>query len=166
MVEPQNPYRRRPMNDSNEMRDAAILDLYKLAVEMADRVSARRGTANAFFLSVQTTLISIIGLTYERLEKAHYSVYLALSIAGVTLSASWWLQLRSYRDLNTAKFAVINKLEENLPVQLFKDEWSFLKRDPLPPLRKRYAELGYVERVIPGVFAALYVLLYVGRVAL
>ncbi|MGW1553676.1 RipA family octameric membrane protein, partial [Streptomyces sp. NPDC002346] len=28
--------------------------------------------------------------------------------------------MRSYRDLNTAKFAVINKLEERLPVQLFK----------------------------------------------
>ncbi|MGW1551772.1 RipA family octameric membrane protein [Streptomyces sp. NPDC002346] len=154
------------MSDNSADQDPRIFDLYKLAVEMADRVSARRGTANAFFLSVQTTLISIIGLTYERLEKAHGSVYLALSIAGVTLSASWWLQLRSYRDLNTAKFAVINKLEERLPVQLFKDEWNSLKRDPLPPLRKRYAELGYVERVIPGVFAALYVMLYVGRFAL
>lgn len=28
------------------------LDLYKLAVEMADRVSARRTTANTFFLTV------------------------------------------------------------------------------------------------------------------
>lgn len=124
----------------------------------------RRGTANAFFLSVQTTLISIMALAYEKLDKAHYAVHLSLSAAGFTLSISWWLQLHIYRDLNTAKFAVINKLEERLPVQIFQDEWNSLKRYPLPPLRKRYAELGYVERVIPGVFAALYVLLYLGRV--
>ncbi|WP_329220592.1 hypothetical protein [Streptomyces microflavus] len=141
-----------------------MLEIYKLAVEMADRVSARRGSANAFFLSVQTTLISIMALTHGRLESTNQAIYLAISIAGVTLSISWWLQLRSYRDLNTAKFAVINKIEESLPIQLFKDEWESLKRDPLPPLRKRYAELGYVERVIPGVFALLYVLLYVARI--
>ncbi|TRO69451.1 hypothetical protein [Streptomyces sp. IB201691-2A2] len=152
------------MSEDQETPDPAILELYKVAVEMADRVSARRGSANAFFLSVQTALVSIMALTYQRLENAHQSVYLALSMAGITLSASWWLQLRSYRDLNTAKFAVINKIEERLPVQLFKDEWDSLKRDPLPPLRKRYAELGYIERVIPGVFAALYALLYATRI--
>ncbi|MEV5145563.1 hypothetical protein AB0L14_14245 [Streptomyces sp. NPDC052727] len=161
----ENPYRRWPVSENPETPDPTVLDLYKLAVEMADRVSARRGSANAFFLSVQTTLISIIALTYERLEKAHQCVFLALSFAGITLSASWWLQLRSYRDLNSAKFTVINKIEEKLPLKLFKDEWETLKRDPLPPLRKRYAELGYVERVIPGVFALLYALLYAARIA-
>ncbi len=35
------------------------LELYKLAVEMADRVSARRATANAFFLTVNTALLAL-----------------------------------------------------------------------------------------------------------
>jgi hypothetical protein len=42
-----------------------VLELYKISVEMADRVSARRGTANAFFLSVQTAVISVLGLAEE-----------------------------------------------------------------------------------------------------
>jgi hypothetical protein len=38
------------------------MELYKLAVEMADRVSARRGTANAFFVTVNTALLAFLGL--------------------------------------------------------------------------------------------------------
>jgi hypothetical protein len=34
------------------------LELFKLAVEMADRVSARRATADAFFLTGNTALLA------------------------------------------------------------------------------------------------------------
>ena len=33
------------------------VELYKLAVEMADRVSARRGHANQFYLTLQSVLL-------------------------------------------------------------------------------------------------------------
>jgi hypothetical protein len=36
-------------------------ELYKLAVEMADRISARRGIANSFFLTVNTGVVAILG---------------------------------------------------------------------------------------------------------
>ncbi|MFF3787447.1 hypothetical protein [Streptomyces sp. NPDC001933] len=144
-------------------RRAEVLDLYKLAVEMADRVSARRGTANAFFLSVQTTFIALVSFGFPRLSESPWWVSLAVFLAGFTLSATWWMQLRSYRDLNTAKFKVINKLEERLPVKIFADEWKELKRDPIPAWRERYAELGASERTIPVVFVAAHLLLFVGR---
>ncbi|MGW1594954.1 RipA family octameric membrane protein [Streptomyces sp. NPDC002343] len=44
-------------------------------------------------------------------------MFLAVNLAGITLSAAWWMKLRSYRDLNTAKFKIISKLEERLPGQ-------------------------------------------------
>ncbi|MFC8716192.1 hypothetical protein [Kitasatospora sp. NPDC057198] len=140
-----------------------VLELYKLAVEMADRVSARRGTANAFFLSVQTALIAVMGLSFPELAQAPWWASAALSAAGLALSATWWLQLRSYRDLNSAKFAVINGLENGLPVRIFADEWRYLKQDPVPPLRNRYAELGFSERGVPWVFAAIYLFVFAGR---
>jgi hypothetical protein len=144
--------------------DPRVLELYKTAVEMADRVSARRSTANAFFLTAQTALVAVIGATTPNLLKAPWWTALAVSIAGVVLSASWWLQLRSYRDLNRAKFAVINNMEEKLPVRIFSDEWDILKKAPATSWSKRYAELGAVERIIPGVFVLLYILLFLGRV--
>src|ERR1039457_6647865 len=96
------------MSDNSAQTDARVLDLYKMAVEMADRVSARRSTANAFFLTAQTALVAVIGATSPSLMRATWWIALSVTIAGVVMSASWWLQLRSYRDLNRAKFKVIN----------------------------------------------------------
>ena len=38
-------------------------EIYKIAVEMADRISARRGVANSFFLTINTTVSGSWGLT-------------------------------------------------------------------------------------------------------
>lgn len=51
---------------------------------------------------------------------------------------------------------VITKLEEKLPIKVFAEEWRLLKRGDIPWWRGRYAEQGTVERVVPWVFAALY----------
>ena len=39
-----------------------ILELYKTAVEMADRTSARRAGANSFFLTLNTALAAVVGI--------------------------------------------------------------------------------------------------------
>ncbi|MFK4037014.1 hypothetical protein ACI2LC_14575 [Nonomuraea wenchangensis] len=134
-----------------------------MAVEMADRLSARRGTANAFFLTVQTTFVAVLGVATPGLAKSPWLIGLTVSLAGVALSATWWMQLRSYRDLNQAKFKVINRIEEELPLKIFSDEWEYLKKDPIRNWRSRYAELGTSERAIPWVFATLHILMFVGR---
>jgi hypothetical protein len=143
--------------------DPRVLELYKTAVEMADRVSARRATANAFFLTAQSALVAVVGLATPALLKVSWWTALAVSLAGVTLSASWWLQLRSYRDLNRAKFVVINAIEEDLPVKVFSDEWAAIQREP-GGRKRRYLQLGTTERLVPFIFAVLYVLLFLGRV--
>ena len=37
-------------------------EIYKIAVEMADRISARRGLANTFFLTINTTVLGVLGI--------------------------------------------------------------------------------------------------------
>lgn len=142
--------------------DPVVLDLYKLAVELADRVSARRSNANAFFLTVQSVFVAAVGLSGPALAPVQWWFRGSVALAGVLLSASWWLQLRSYRDLNSAKFAVISAMEESLPAQIFSDEWITLKRDRIKRWRDRYAELGSVERVVPWIFAGIYLAMFVG----
>ncbi|WP_422653763.1 RipA family octameric membrane protein [Lacisediminihabitans sp.] len=142
--------------------------MYKMAVEMADRVSARRGQANQFYLAVETLLLGIpasITLLLSASASAGLDpwVTLVLGICGLAVSTIWWMQLRSYRDLNTAKFKVINKIEADyFEVRPFSDEWAHLKHDEnIKRWRGRYAELGTVERVMPAVFAVLYLALIV-----
>ena len=40
------------------------------------------------------------------------------------VSLSWLLLIRSYRNLNKAKFKVISELEDRLPVAPFDREWE------------------------------------------
>lgn len=150
-----------------EPPDPRVMDAYKLAVEMADRMSARRAIANAFFLTVNTTLVAVIGLRTVGPD----SILLSISVcaAGIAVAACWWLLLQNYRRLNEAKFIVINKIEADyLPVKVFLDEWTQLGGDTLPrgrgaKVREGLKQLGGVERIVPIVFALLYVMLLIGR---
>ena len=141
---------------SDPMPDGATLDLYKLHAELADRVSARRTTANSFFLTVQTGLIAVAGLISPDLDSGSDWVRGVVSAAGVLLAVCWWLSLRSYRHLNKAKFEVLHKIETRLPVRMFTDEWAVLEQT-------RYSELGKVERFVPWIFTALWVVLFFAR---
>ncbi|MER6627463.1 hypothetical protein ABT301_04355 [Streptomyces sp. NPDC000987] len=123
--------------------DETLLDLYKLVVEMADRVSVRRGKANAYFLAVQTTLATVAAA----LPATPLAAVAEFAVA-LLLSSAWWLQLRSYRDLNRAKFRAVLALETRLPSAVFTDEQT-----ALPP---RFLELGRTERLVPWAFAALH----------
>lgn len=147
-----------------EQPDPREIELYKLAVEMADRISARRSSTNTFFLTVQTAFVAVVGIATPALKGMPLWASLAVSTAGVVLSISWWLQLRSYRDLNRAKYTVIGSIESRFPIQVFSDEWELLKIDPVSRWRGRYSELGAIERIVPVVFAGLYILLFIGRV--
>ncbi|MEZ0095052.1 hypothetical protein [Streptacidiphilus sp. EB129] len=131
---------------------------------MADRVSARRGSANMFFLSIQTSLLAAVGLADTTLEHITWYSALAAALAGCAISVVWWMQLRSYRMLNAAKFAVINTLEDRLPARIFTDEWASLKQERARVSRRlAYIELGATERLIPWLLAALHLLLLLGR---
>jgi hypothetical protein len=124
-----------------------FLDIYKLAAEMADRVSARRALSNSFLLTVQSAFVALIG--------AGGLSHQALGGAGLVLAVAWWALLRSYRGLNGAKYAVLLEMEKQLPAQPFTDEWALLRTDPVKKWRGRYAELGLVERIVPVVFAVI-----------
>ncbi len=138
--------------------ETAEFELYKLGVEMADRISARRALANTFFLTVNTGLVALLGGKELRWYVA---------VAGIVFAFAWWWLLQSYRKLNQAKFKVINAIEPNLPVQLFSQEWQHLQATRAPatlwPPRglwswaKGYHELGTVERIVPLAFVAIYV---------
>ena len=141
-----------------------LFDSYALAVEMADRISARRSSANKFFLSLQTSLLTAVGLADTTLEHVAWYSAVSAAIAGCTISVLWWLQLRSYQQLNQAKFDVIIRLEELLPAKLFTDEWKSLQRHADSRWRS-YIELGVTERVIPWLLATLNLLLLMGRLS-
>jgi hypothetical protein len=152
--------------------EGARFELYRLAVEMADRVSSRRATANAFFLTLQTALAGFAGIVRTPRPGMGVAIQvdsfgiMIVAVVGLILAGTWWLLLRSYRDLNEAKFKVINAMEKDLPLHPFSDEWDHLKGDPIKKrILKRYAELNVVERVVPAAFAIVYVVVGIRALA-
>lgn len=175
-------WQRRQANDGRRQKppviapsnppDPVVLELYRISVEMADRVSARRSTANSFFLALQTGLAAVLAvfvatLGNEDTASADPIIVTIAASGGVILAVAWWLLLRSYRDLNRAKFSVISAIEtQYLPAQPFNDEWRSLEKDRVSGWRGRYAELSTIERVIPVLFAGLYIALAVRVISL
>ena len=132
-----------------------VLELYKLHAEFADRVSQRREGANRLFVSLQTGLLVFLAASL-RFGTGHVSadaVMVFIGIAGVMLSAAWYVVIRSYRQLNTGKFGALHELEEKLTYPFYKREWELLGegRDV-----RRYWRLTVVETLLPLVFGLLF----------
>ncbi|HEX4058043.1 MAG TPA: hypothetical protein VHX87_06985 [Galbitalea sp.] len=151
-------------------------EIYQMAVEMADRVSARRMAANGFFLSAHTALVTILGFTYEKVSADHKSLLIIVGLTGFLLAWTWFFAIRSYRRLNRAKFNVINKMEKDLSAQYFTDEWAELTRttekdlelkslrDRWLKFKDRYTTLTNVESIVPIVFVIIYIVIVLGAI--
>jgi hypothetical protein len=130
--------------------EPALLEMWKLMSEMSDRVSQRRQTANAFYLSINTAVIgaaAVLGGPGEAWR------VVALSAAGVAICGAWLRAIGSYKTLNTAKFEVIHALERRLPAAPYTDEWVLLDPDRDGT---RHRPFHRVETAVPWIFLAVH----------
>ncbi|CAI7979050.1 conserved membrane hypothetical protein [Frankia sp. Hr75.2] len=143
-------------SDSTDRYNSAILEQYKICVEMADRVSTRRNLTNTFFLSLNSAVVAVISLKSDQ-SLATTSVWLLAAGLAILVAqcAAWFVMVRSYRQLNAAKYAVIGAFEERLPAFAYsRAEWGLLGNGSD---WRRYLPLTHVERWVPAIFSAAYV---------
>jgi len=129
-----------------------LLEQYKLAVEMADRISARREGANKIFLSANSIIFAFLATQTE-----FSTVHILITVLGSLLCFVWASIIKNYRSLNSAKYAVIHEMEEKLPWKVYTDEWQKLKNGKD---KKVYAKLTVVEKKLPWLFLGFYTLLF------
>lgn len=161
-------------------KSSVQFEIYKLAVEMADRTSARRAGANGFFFTLHAALAAFVGIVSSAktlpvkgtLPEVDSLGLILTSLAGIVLSLTWWALLRYYRRLNGAKFDVINQMEAALPEQPYTKEWSILHPEEQADdahqersrwtkwwRKNRHREASLVEQIVPFVFATIYAVL-------
>ena len=132
--------------------NSTILELYKLHVEMADRVSQRRSVANNWFITINSSVFSLgsyIGMKGNLCEVA------LLCFLGLCLALIWRALIGSYKKLNSAKFKVINAIEEEyLFIKPYYDEYRHYKEDK----RKDFTT---VEKWIPTALMIIYGLVFI-----
>ena len=137
-----------------------LLEIYKLHAELADRVSQRREGANRIYVSLHVGLVVFIAalLRFGFGDAPESLVLGTIGGVGALLSVSWFVVIRSYRQLNTEKFRVLHDLEKQLPYQFFTLEW-----DPEAKGEKsnRYWKLTHVEVTLPVIFFAMFLALII-----
>ena len=131
-------------NEDVEQKSDILFRQYQLYVEMADHISSRRAIANAFYLTATSILVAVMGIIVQ----AQLFIYvIPFSIIGIIIAVFWIFLIWQYKNLNGAKFQVINKIEEKLPVKGYSTEWDLLSQG-----RKRriYWPLTHVEILVPS----------------
>lgn len=142
---------------------ATLLEQYKIYVEMADRISARRGLTNTFFLTLNTAVFAGVGAAWA--GRHSFSAWLLAFplIALVVQCGAWFSLVRSYRQLNSAKYTVIGVLEERLPASPYwNGEWRALGEGQD---NSKYWPMTHLEQWIPIMFAAIYMASFIAIVA-
>lgn len=144
------------MNESEQ-----LFEIYKLHAELADRVSQRREGANRLYVSLLVGLTVFLAALLNfgaggnvGLDGSPLRVILCVAGGiGALLSISWYIVIRSYRQLNTGKFKALHELEGKLAYPFYRREWDLLAegRDT-----RRYWKLTVVETSLPCIFCVLF----------
>lgn len=140
---------------TTDPRQDELLEIYKLHAELADRVSQRREGANRLYVSLLAGIVVFLGALI-RFGIGDIPTEFVLCVVGgfgVLLSLSWYVIIRSYRQLNTGKFKALHELEEKLAYPFYKREWDMLGEGKSI---SRYWKLTVVETVLPIIFLVLF----------
>lgn len=140
------------MLNTNEDKEL-LLNQWQTCVDMANSVSQRRDNMNNIFITLNLAIIAAISITWDIKS-------LFILIVGITICILWILIIQNYKLLNTAKFNIINSIEEKLPSTPFKDEWQFLKNS------KKYMDSTTLERILPITFIILYIVAIIAIIVL
>src|SRR3989344_5323564 len=110
------------------------LEQYRIYLHVFNSTSDRSHKSNEFFLGLNAAII------------------------GISISYSWYKIIRSYSQLNRAKFKILHALEERLPAALFKTEWHLLGEGKD---KSKYYRFSKIEKNIPITFILLYIIILV-----
>ena len=132
-----------------------LLEQYKLYVQSAENVSARRVASNRYLLTLNAALVALYGVQSANFGQGYWT--LLIPVIGIPVSLLWYLIIKSHADLNRIKFKVIHELEQHLPAALYKYEWHLAQEGK----GNTYRAGTTIERWIPILFAVLHVVLAV-----
>ena len=138
---------------------AELLEQYKLYVNSAEKVSARRIASSRLFLALNAGLVALYGIQPVGFGQGWWVVPVAL--LGVIVCLLWHRIIESHRDLNRVKFKLIHEFEQHLAAMPYTREWRLAEQGK----GRSYRAVTDVERWVPWAFLVLHVVLPVVLVA-
>ncbi len=102
--------------------DPHLIEQYKLYVQSADNVSARRVASIRNFFTISSALVALYGVQFAVFREAVW--LFPVPIVGIASAVAWLRIIKSHKDLNKIKFALVHEFEALLPARPFKREWD------------------------------------------
>jgi hypothetical protein len=134
------------------------LEIYKIYVGMADKISERRQSSNSFFLAINTAVVGLVSyLQLGQNGKTGSTFYLVISLAGMIICYMWYRLVLSYQQINSGKFKVVHLIEQNLPLAPYDAEWNILGRGED---RSKYLPFTHIEKFVPWIFFGLHLFVF------
>lgn len=141
----------------NDEYHQLLMEQYKVYVEMADRVSARRSLAQTFFMTFHAIILGTLGLTLSHDQTVHRVGFLLFPLLGLLVMCyGWWSLVQYFRRLARAKGLVIAELEKRLPSRpsIEAEQKAMGRLNPYGPLKR-------MEVILPIIFALLYIFSFI-----
>ena len=145
---------RRSRDAYGETFTADLLEQYKLYVQSAEHVSARRLASSRLLLALNAGLATLYGIRPEGFESGWA---MAVPALGIAVSLLWSRIIRSHRDLNRVKFKLIHELERHLPAAPYTCEWRLAEQGR----GRSYRAVTNIERWLPWTFLVLHAVLLI-----
>ena len=133
------------------------LDQYKTYLSMLDNISDRRQKSNEFFMTLNSVVIGALGYIETTSIKHSNIILYLIPVVGGLIAYYWYHIVCSYKNLNTAKFAVVHTIESRLPIAMFETEWEILEKGEN---KKKYYPFTHIELNIPLIFIGIYAFLF------
>ena len=118
------------------------LEIYKVFVTTITANENRRQQTSTVYLGMVAAVVTAAGVVRDI-----PLIYPALVI--LSISVIWFFTIRYFRRLAKAKFAVVSKIEEDLPIAAFEMEWQILSAG-----KNNRIGLTRLEMFVPSLIAA------------
>ena len=137
---------------------ADLIEQYKLYVQSAENVSARRVSSARYLLTVNAALVASYGFQFA--TSGHLYWLIPITLVGIVVSLLSHSIIQSHRDLNAIKFKLIQELETKLPAALYSYEWEMAKVGP----KGAYRPASGIEMWIPRTMMALHAMAFAATI--
>ena len=101
---------------------ADLLEQYKLYVQSAENVSARRVASSRYLLTLNVALCRPLRLSVLEPRSGLVERHSFRSSA-FPVSFLWHRIIKSHKDLNDVKFRIVHEIEQRLPAAVYAHEW-------------------------------------------
>ena len=123
--------------------DSAVIEQWKICVEMANYNTEKRVSSNNIFITINAALLAVISFSLDYKS-------IVLSVVGFAVCVVWLYSIKSYKNLSSVKYHIVNEIELLLPLKPFTYEWDTLSK------KNKYVGLTKIEKALPWLFISLY----------